>query len=79
MTQFPQNGDAIRAIRQRDTMSLADLAARVGITRQALSHIELGNKGASPETLAKIAKELRVPLAAITIDGRDSELVSQDS
>jgi transcriptional regulator with XRE-family HTH domain len=74
--KYPQNGAAIRELRRRDGMSVAALAERVDCHPQSLRNIELDRRPASREILARIARELRVELAAITRDGRDSELVT---
>jgi transcriptional regulator with XRE-family HTH domain len=66
--RVPQNGAAIRALRQKDGWRQLDLAQRVGVTQSALSQIESETKPASELLLNKIARALRVPLAAITRD-----------
>jgi transcriptional regulator with XRE-family HTH domain len=57
-----QDGAAIRRIREEQRITPADLAARVGIMRQSLYNIELGNKPAGLAVLVKIARELGVPV-----------------
>jgi transcriptional regulator with XRE-family HTH domain len=61
-----QNGAEIRRLREESLgLSVAQLAARVGINRQSLSNIELGNRPAGLETLIRIAEELGVPVDQI--------------
>lgn len=67
--ELRQNGAAIRAIRQREGLSIAGLAHRAtettSISEPHLRNIENELKNASIEHLAAIAKALDVPLAAI--------------
>jgi len=67
-----QNGAAIRAIREKDRRSVADVAQFAGLHPQALRNIENGSRPASTETILRIAEILNVPVAAITRDGTDS-------
>jgi len=64
-----QNGAALRAIRQREGLTIAGLANKVSkslaISEPHLRNIENELKSASIEHLAVIAKVLEVPLAAI--------------
>lgn len=66
MRENVANGSAIRVIREAKKCSLRALQERTGIHRGYLSHIELGNRGASLETAKRIADALDVPVAAIT-------------
>jgi DNA-binding XRE family transcriptional regulator len=61
-----QNGAAIRALRERSNHSQRSLSAAVNTTQGWISHIENNNKPASMRLLARIARELRVPLSAVT-------------
>lgn len=61
------NRAAIRAIRQGKRIGLRKLERQTGISRGFLSQIELGRRGASARTLARIAKGLDVPIDAITM------------
>lgn len=70
------NGAAIASLREALGISQRSLAARIGIRPSALCHIELGDNGASPETVKRIATELGVPLAAITYPVPETEAVS---
>ena len=63
-----QDGTAIRRLREGQGVGVTEFAARVGIKRQSLSNIELGNKPAGLGTLIKIARELGVPLDDIVTD-----------
>jgi DNA-binding XRE family transcriptional regulator len=61
-----QNGAAIRSLRQKDGWHQPDFAREVGVTQAALSNIEREKRGARPATIYRIARVLRVPVAAIT-------------
>jgi DNA-binding XRE family transcriptional regulator len=61
-----QNGAAIRSLRQKDGWHQPDFAREVGVTQAALSNIEREKRGARPATIHRIARVLRVPVAAIT-------------
>lgn len=67
--ELRQHGPAIRALRQKDGLSVADLATRVGLHEQSLRNIELGRRPASREKLALIARALCVEMAAVSVDG----------
>lgn len=60
-----QNGAAIRAIRQREGLSVSDLANRAIISAPHVRNIENEQKSASLQHLAAIARALDVPLAAL--------------
>ncbi|MFA7323860.1 MAG: helix-turn-helix transcriptional regulator [Candidatus Nanopelagicales bacterium] len=60
-----QNGAAIRAIRQREGLSISALANQIQVTDPHLRNIENEHKSASTAHLAAIAKVLNVPLAAL--------------
>jgi transcriptional regulator with XRE-family HTH domain len=68
-----QDGAAIRRIREERNRTPADLAASVGIRRQSLYNIELGNKPAGLAVLVRIARELRVPVDRILKDGEEAD------
>jgi DNA-binding XRE family transcriptional regulator len=61
-----QNGAAIRALRRESGEKVGVLAAKCGLHTQALVNIENGFRQASWEACYRIARELGVPLAAIT-------------
>ncbi|WP_062521379.1 helix-turn-helix transcriptional regulator [Demequina silvatica] len=55
--------NAIRALRfARDEMTQAELAARIGVTRQTVIAIEQGRYSPSLEMAFQIARALEVPL-----------------
>lgn len=72
-----QNGAAIRSLREKDGWHQPDFAREVGVTQAALSNIEREKRGARPATIHRIARVLRVPVAAITreYDEPDSSAV----
>lgn len=61
----PQNGFAIREIREREGLSVSDLANAIGVTDPHLRNIENEHKPASAVHMARIAKKLRCRPAAI--------------
>lgn len=74
------NGAAIRVIRQRSEMSIADVIAHlagqgINIHPDYLRNIELGNRpNPSPAVVGGLARALAVPKRAILAD-LDDELV----
>lgn len=66
-----QNGAAIRAFREKEGMSTAELARFVGLHPQALRNIENNGKTAGREALRNLARVLAVPVEAISRDGTD--------
>lgn len=56
-------GGTIRELRQKDHLTIADVAAQVGISRGMLSKIENGQAATSLDTLSRIARALGVSLA----------------
>lgn len=67
MRKRAANGAAIRALREAVTgMSVSALAARLGVTQGYLSNVELGHKQPTNEFLARVARELGVPINAIS-------------
>ena len=56
-------GGTIRELRQKDHLTIADVAAQAGISRGMLSKIENGQAATSLDTLSRIAKALGVSLA----------------
>ena len=60
-----QNGPAIRSIRELNGYSQDALAKATGMTQANLSMIENERASAQVTTLSKIARQLRVPLAAV--------------
>jgi HTH-type transcriptional regulator, competence development regulator len=64
----PQNGKAIRSLREKDGWQQTVFAERVGLTQSALSNIEREKKAARISTLNRIARALHVPVGAIMRD-----------
>lgn len=64
-TRRNQNGAAIRSLREKDGYSQNGLAEAAGLTQANLSLIESERRNARVATLNKIARALRVPVAAI--------------
>lgn len=61
------NGAAIRALREKDGLSLEELSRKAGLRSHShLSHIERGEKVPSRRALNRIARALAVPVAAIS-------------
>jgi DNA-binding XRE family transcriptional regulator/mannose-6-phosphate isomerase-like protein (cupin superfamily) len=56
-------GNTIRGLRQKDHLTIADVAAQAGISRGMLSKIETGQVSASLDTLSRIAEALGVSMA----------------
>lgn len=56
-------GGTIREFRQKDHLTIADVAAQAGISRGMLSKIENGQVATSLDTLSRIARALGVSLA----------------
>lgn len=72
-----QDGATIRRLRQERGIKAAQLAERVGVTRDGLSHVEAGHQQASVELLYRIGRELNVEIGVILSDrGRDELGVS---
>lgn len=63
-----QVGAAIRALREKDGWSQAALAEAAGIRQASLSAIETEAVSAHVMTLNRLARQLRVPVAAIMRD-----------
>jgi transcriptional regulator with XRE-family HTH domain len=62
------NGSAIRALRKAHRIGIRGLADSVGVHRAYLSRLERGQRGATDETVVRIAQALAVPIEAITRD-----------
>ena len=60
------NGAAIREFRERAKLSANRVALHIGVTRQYLRRLEQGQRGATEDTLKKLAEALDVPYEAIT-------------
>src|ERR1700681_1630482 len=61
----------VRALRRAAGLSVADMAARAGISKAMLSKIENAQTSCSLSTLAKLALALDVPVTAL-LRGADS-------
>jgi len=61
----PQNGFAIREIRQREGLSVSDLANAAGVSDPHMRNIENELKPARQEHIALIARRLRCSIASI--------------
>jgi DNA-binding XRE family transcriptional regulator len=64
-------GSVIRALRQRDHLTIADVASQAGISQGMLSKIETGQAAMSLDTLSRIAQALGVSISQMF---RDYEL-----
>ena len=58
-------GAAIRELRQRDGLTIAQIAEKAGISRGMLSKIENGHTSAGMDTLARIARALGVSMSML--------------
>ena len=67
-----QNGAAIRSLREKDGWHQPEFARKVGMSQSALSNIEREKRSARPATIHRIARALRVPVAAITRERDDA-------
>jgi DNA-binding XRE family transcriptional regulator len=68
-----QNGSAIRSLREKDGWHQPEFARKVGMSQSALSNIEREKRSARPATIHRIARALRVPVAAITREYDDAD------
>lgn len=66
MSKRVAHGPAIRAMRELNGLSVSAFAPRVGVTQGYMSNVELGHKQPTTEFLARVARELSVPLAAVS-------------
>ena len=62
-------GATIRALRAAHGLKVGELAVALGKSQAYLSNIEAGRKYAPLQLCKEIATLLRIPLAAITIEG----------
>lgn len=65
MSKPVAHGAAIRAIREGRGISISAFAPRVDVTQGYMSNVELGHKQPTTEFLARVARELGVPLDAV--------------
>lgn len=61
-------GTRIRALRQQQRLTQADLAKILETHQTAVSQIEIGNRGLSLQQVVKLARALHVPLDEILGD-----------
>lgn len=61
-------GATIDALRKANHLSTSELARRSSISRQYMSRIQLGSRGASEEVVKRIAEALNVRIEAIADD-----------
>jgi XRE family transcriptional regulator, regulator of sulfur utilization len=66
MSKRLAHGAAIRAIREATGVSISAFAPRVDCTQGYMSNVELGHKKPTVEFMAQVARELGVPLDAIS-------------
>ena len=62
-------GRNVRVVREQRDMAQTELAARVGIDRTALNHIESGRRRPNLQTLVALLLELRCDSAEDLLDG----------
>lgn len=69
------NRYALRALREKDGQTRAQLAAKAGLSPQYYGEIERGARGkaASPPLVKSIASALDVPMSAITCAHQSAE------
>jgi transcriptional regulator with XRE-family HTH domain len=70
------NGEALKAIREKDGHSQASLARLSGITQSRISEFEAGAEPVRAGTAKKLADALGVPMSAITVADEPSEAVA---
>lgn len=75
MSKRVAHGPAIRAIRELLGISVSAFAPRVDCTQGYMSNVELGHKKPTVEFLARVARELGVPIDAISYVIPDCEHV----
>jgi transcriptional regulator with XRE-family HTH domain len=67
---YPQMGERLRAARTARTLSLRELAGRLGVSPSLISQIETGRANPSVSTLYAIAAELDVSLDELLFNDR---------
>ena len=65
-------GEALRAIRQRQSRTLREVSSAAGVSLGYLSEVERGQKEASSELLASICRALGVRLSDVLRDVSES-------
>lgn len=66
MSKRVAHGAAIRAIRETVGISISAFAPRVDVTQGYMSNVELGHKQPTVEFMSRVARELGVPLDAVS-------------
>lgn len=66
MSKRHAHGPAIRAIREATGVSISAFAPRVDCTQGYMSNVELGHKQPTVEFLSRVARQLGVPLDAVS-------------
>lgn len=61
-------GSAVRVHRKRTGLSQEQLAEKADVTRNYIGEIERGEKRVTLDTLAKVAKALKIRVAELTRD-----------
>ena len=72
-----RRGATIKALREAYGLSAAKLVEPLDITRRYLSYIEAGDKLAPVALCRQIADRLRIPLAAIMVDGVAEDYIAE--
>jgi transcriptional regulator with XRE-family HTH domain len=57
-----QRSGAIKTARERNHLSKAELARRIGISRSLMTEMEAGTRNATEDNLQKLATELDCPI-----------------
>ena len=66
-------GSRVREERRRLELTQEELAERVGLSTNYIAHLERGSRGASLETLEKVAGLLEVPVASLFVAGAQKQ------
>jgi transcriptional regulator with XRE-family HTH domain len=62
-------GATIRALREAYGLTAAQMGRLIGKSEALVTAVERGDRGATPEVCRAIADNLKIPLAAITVEG----------
>ena len=65
-------GSRVREERRRLDLTQEELAERVNLSTNYIAHLERGSRGASLQTLEKVAGVLDVPVASLFVAGSPS-------
>ena len=71
-----RRGATIKALREAYGLSAAKLVEPMDISRRYLSYIEAGDKLAPVALCRQIADRMRIPLAAIMVDGLAADYIA---